>query len=61
LGPLAIEGLWVGLFAYGTYDLTNMATLEKWTWTLVIADMIWGGVVTALASAAGGYVSLQMG
>jgi uncharacterized membrane protein len=52
----ALRGALLGLLAYGTYDLTNMATLAKWTWVLVILDMLWGIIVTALAAAAGAYV-----
>lgn len=52
----ALSGALLGLLAYGTYDLTNMATLTKWTWVLVILDMLWGIIVTALAAAAGAYV-----
>jgi uncharacterized membrane protein len=52
----ALSGALIGLLSYGTYDLTNMATLAKWTWRLVVLDMLWGTVVTAVAAAAGGYV-----
>ena len=54
---VGIDGCLLGLLAYGTYDLTNMATLNKWTWTLVVLDMIWGGIVTGVAAAVGGYVA----
>lgn len=35
-----------GVACYATYDLTNMATLKDWSWTITILDVIWGGVVT---------------
>ncbi len=54
---VGIEGALLGLLAYGTYDLTNMATLNKWTWLLVVLDMIWGGIVTGVAAGIGGYVA----
>jgi uncharacterized membrane protein len=54
---VGIEGALLGLLAYGTYDLTNMATLNKWTWLLVVLDMIWGGLVTGVAAAVGAYVA----
>lgn len=41
----------VGLVAYGTYDLTNMATLKSWSWGLALTDTVWG---TFLSAAAGG-------
>ncbi len=42
-----------GVLAYGTYDLTNLATLRGFTLRLTIADMVWGAVVSALAATAG--------
>jgi uncharacterized membrane protein len=42
-----------GCVAYSTYDLTNLATLEAFTWRLSLIDMAWGTTATALASAAG--------
>ncbi len=47
-----------GLVAYGTYDLTNMATLRNWSWTLVLIDLAWGVVITTAAAAAA-YWALQ--
>jgi len=43
----------LGLMAYGTYDLTNMATLKPWSWKLVGIDMAWGTIVTTLSALAG--------
>ena len=42
-----------GLVAYGTYDLTNQATLRNWSTTLTLADMAWGAFLSAAASLAG--------
>jgi len=39
-----------GFVAYGTYNLTNMATLNGWSINVVIVDMIWGGVLTAVSA-----------
>ncbi|NNG05739.1 MAG: DUF2177 family protein [Inquilinus sp.] len=50
----ALNGLLLGLIAYGTYDMTNVATLKGWPVTMSLVDMAWGGALTA-ASAAGGY------
>ena len=35
-------GATAGLFAYGTFALTNQAILANWPWTLTLADMAWG-------------------
>jgi uncharacterized membrane protein len=40
-----------GLFAYSTYDLTNLATLKTWSLKLSIIDIVWGMVVSASSSA----------
>ena len=39
----------VGLVAYGTYDLTNLATLRGWSTRLFLADVAWGTFASALA------------
>lgn len=39
-----------GLFAYGTYDLTNLATLKTWSVKLTLIDMTWGVCVSAASS-----------
>lgn len=49
-------GATLGFIAYATYDLTNLATLKKWSRTVVIVDMAWGTVVTATASTAAYFV-----
>ncbi len=51
-------GALFGLFAYATYDLTNLATLRDWPLGLSLIDIAWGVVVTAL-SAAGGKAALE--
>ena len=50
---VAPRGALFGLVAYGTYDLTNQATLLHWPWSLTLVDMGWGGVLTACAAAVG--------
>ena len=49
----ALLGGLLGLVAYGTYDLTNLATLRDWAWQLSLIDMAWGAVLSALAAVAG--------
>ena len=50
-----INGAVFGLMAYGTYDLTNMATLAGWSWTVGAVDMAWGAVLTSMSALAGFY------
>jgi len=49
-----------GLFAYGTYDLTNLATLKTWSLKLSLIDMAWGMVVSASASAAACALAMKL-
>jgi len=46
-------GALLGLVAYGTYDLTNQATLKVWSSTITLCDMAWGALITGVASAVG--------
>jgi uncharacterized membrane protein len=43
----ARRGALLGLVAYGTYDLSNWATLQGWSGGLTLLDMAWGSFVTA--------------
>lgn len=42
-----------GAIAYGTYELTNHATLTTWSWRMVVVDLVWGAFLSGFASAAG--------
>ena len=46
-------GAILGFAAYGTYDITNMATLKNWPVVMSVVDMAWGTALTAAASAVG--------
>lgn len=46
-----IRGALLGLIAYGTYDLTNLAVMKGFTTKIAMIDMIWGTVLTASVSA----------
>lgn len=56
LGSL-LAGALFGLIAYGTYDLTNLATLKGWPLSLALIDMAWGSGVSGVAAAVGKRVS----
>lgn len=45
-----IKGAVFGLVSYATYDLTNLATINKWPIIVTIVDMIWGTVLTGAIS-----------
>jgi uncharacterized membrane protein len=46
-------GALLGLVAYGTYDLTNWATLRDWSMQVSLMDWAWGTVATAVACTVG--------
>jgi len=46
-------GALFGLFAYGTYNLTNLAVLRDWPLGLTALDMAWGTALSAAGAAAG--------
>jgi uncharacterized membrane protein len=48
-----------GFFAYATYDLSNLATLKDWPWSVAITDMAWGSLASALAAGVGRRVWLR--
>lgn len=39
-----------GLIAYGTYDLTNLATIKDWPLLVTVIDMAWGTFLTICVS-----------
>ncbi len=61
LGMAAARGALLGVVAYGTYDLTNLATIRGWTTTVCVADMVWGLVLTAVASSVAYFVTSKFG
>ena len=54
-GTALVFGALFGLIAYGTYDLTNYATLKEWPLLVVVVDMAWGAFLTSVSALAGYY------
>ena len=48
-----VAGVALGLLAYGTYDMSNLATLKGWSMQLSVVDTLWGGALTGAAAVAG--------
>ena len=53
LVAVAAKGALLGALAYGTFEFTSYAVLERWSAEMVIVDVAWGAVVTGLAAVAG--------
>lgn len=51
-----LMGALFGFFTYATYDLTNLATLKDWPLPIVIIDIIWGSVLSAIVGLSGFYI-----
>ena len=56
-----IGGIALGLFAYGTYEFTNYATLRDWSFEQVVIDTLWGGALTGGAAWAGVTITRALG
>jgi len=52
-------GAVLGAAAYGTYDITNLATLRGWSVTVTIIDILWGIFLTGTAAAIG-YLAVDL-
>ncbi|PAW50371.1 hypothetical protein CKQ80_06055 [Pseudomonas moraviensis] len=53
-------GALLGLVAYGTYDLTNWATLRGWSVQVSLMDWAWGTFATAVACSVGFLVTKRL-
>ena len=49
-GQAAMLGALFGFFTYATYDLTNLATIQKWPMAIVVVDILWGVCLCAIVS-----------
>ncbi|KWV57716.1 hypothetical protein AS026_30925 [Rhizobium altiplani] len=54
-----VSGAILGLVAFGTYDMTNLATLKGWSLGVSLVDMSWGMVITASSATAGYLVTMH--
>ena len=53
-----VNGALLGLVAYGTYDMTNLATLKNWSVYVSFVDMMWGIALTATAATCGYFLTV---
>ena len=56
----ALRGALFGLATYGTYDLTNLATLRDWPLLLTVVDLAWGITLTAATAAVSVWVGRKL-
>ncbi|MDN5787013.1 DUF2177 family protein [Pseudorhodobacter sp.] len=53
-----LNGLILGLVAYGTYELTSWSVMRDWHVGMVATDMLWGAALTGVAAYCGARISL---
>lgn len=56
-----VLGAALGLVAYGTYDLTNQATMRAWPAIVTVIDLAWGALLTGTAALVAAYVARRFG
>jgi uncharacterized membrane protein len=49
----ALNGAIIGFLAYGTYESTNLATLKGWSYEMLVVDVAWGMMLTAMTAVVG--------
>lgn len=54
-----IYGALFGLVTYATFDLTNLAVIKGWNFTVTIVDIVYGTILGALVSGITYYISLK--
>ncbi|MFA6158203.1 MAG: DUF2177 family protein [Candidatus Paceibacterota bacterium] len=57
IGHSWIMGAFLGIVAYGAYDMTNQATLRDWPVIVSVVDMAWGAFLTGTVSLIAVWVS----
>ncbi|MFN7024923.1 MAG: DUF2177 family protein [Pseudorhizobium sp.] len=56
----ALAGAILGFIAYGTYDMTNLATLKNWPVMMTVVDLAWGTLLTSAAATAGYLITQRL-
>lgn len=60
VGQAVLYGAILGLIAYGTYDLTNLAVMKGFTTKIAVMDMIWGTVLTGTVSGITAMIGIRL-
>ena len=55
-----IRGAFFGFVTYSTYELTNRAVIQNWPWPIVVIDIAWGTVLSALVGWISWYFSQKL-
>jgi uncharacterized membrane protein len=53
-------GAFFGLITYATYDLTNLATLKNWPFSVTIVDLVWGMILAGSVSLITYFIAIKI-
>ena len=59
ISALLLGGLF-GMISYGTYDLTNLASIKNWPLKVSIVDIIWGTFLSAVVATASFFIAVAL-
>jgi len=59
LAKLLISAAFLGLVTYGTYDLTNWATIRDWPAVISVVDILWGMTISLVIGLVGYAVGMH--
>lgn len=60
VGQAVLNGAILGLVAYGTYDLTNLAVMKGFTTRIAMIDLAWGTVLTGAVSGIAATIGMRL-
>ena len=55
------RGALFGLITYATYDLTNLATLKDWPFSVTVVDLLWGSILAAAVATISFWIAKELG
>lgn len=61
LSHAVLYGALFGLICYATYDLTNLATVKDWPYTVTAVDLLWGTVLASSVSSISYLIASKLG
>lgn len=59
-GTVARNAALLGLMSYGTYEFTNMAVTDGWSWKMVLIDTTWGVILTTIVAISAFFVGEKL-
>ena len=60
LDTAAFNGALLGAICYATYDLTNQATMRRWSTLVTVVDIAWGAFATSCAATVATYAATNL-